>query len=179
MNKTIFQGLVAGAIATAGIMTAANGALAQAAPSEATVNFTGTVGSVCLFSNVVNGVLVDDGGNLTSGFPGGGGPIGAMSGAVDVDCTGGVDLSVSLPQDNGSTTDLLANANQYESYLELSQSPFGSANAFFDNGITNTLNTGFLPGPFSDTLDIDMRIEAGPIPEGAYNYNVVVTATPL
>ena len=180
MKRTIRQGLVLVALAASGLAISAPRAFAQAAPADATVNFTGTVGSVCLFSNTVNGTLVQDGPSLTSGPPTGG-PPGASVGFVDLDCTGSVDISVSLPQDNGSTTDLLSGANFYDAFLEVGTGgggPFAS-HSFSATGGTNSNSTGFIPGPISETLSVSMFIDVpGSPPEGAYNYNVVVTAAP-
>ena len=163
--------MMASAVAATGISSAATGAFAQAAPTDETVNFTGTVGSVCVFSNNTPGTLMVDtvGDQIAAGFPG------ATMGSVDLDCTGGVDISVGMPQDNGSSTDLLLTAVDVRSFASVVGTP--GAVASNDNG--TSLSTGAIPGPFSDTVEVDMYIDAGaPIPAGAYDYNVVVTATP-
>ncbi|MEO1393873.1 MAG: hypothetical protein AAFV90_13270 [Cyanobacteria bacterium J06634_5] len=182
MRKIIQKSLTVVAIATTSIATTASGALAQAAPTDATVNFTGTVGSVCLFSNTVNGTLGQDGSFLSSGgFFGGPTSPGSAPGSVDLDCTGDVSISVGLPQDNGSTTDLIPTANNYAAGIEvLGTGPASGATAFseFFGGTPFSNATGSLFGPFSETLEVGMNINTSFLPEGAYNYNVVVTAIP-
>ncbi len=180
MRKFIHQGLVASAIAATGVVTAASGAFAQAAPADATVNFTGTVGSVCLFSNMVGGTLMQNGGSIESAPPGGGGVPGSTMGMVDLECTGGANISVSAPQDNGSTTNLLSDPGAiYDTFAQVGApggpSPF--TDAFNSSG--GGPFDGSMPGPFNETVSVGMQISTGFIPEGAYNYNVIVTATPF
>lgn len=159
----------------AGLAVSATGAFAQAAPSDANVNFTGTVGSVCLFSNVVDGTLELDGSLQLKADPIGFGAGGmGTPGSVDLECTGDVDVSVSVPQENGSTTDLLTSAFGMGATVEFTGGPA----AFADNVSSNS--TGAVFGPVNETLSVGMFVDADqPIPAGAYNYNVVVTATPL
>ena len=179
MKKFIRQGLIASAVAATGAVTAASSAFAQAAPADATVNFTGTVGSVCIFSNMTPGTLVQDGLNsLTSGVPGGGTPDSAL-GTVDLECTGGADISVSAPQDNGSTTDLLADpVAGFNTFAEVGDpSGTGSFTVAFNN--SGGPSDGSMPGPFNETVSVGLNINTSFIPEGAYNYNVVVTAAPF
>ena len=171
MKKFVYRAMIAAAVTATGITTAATGAFAQAVPADETVNFTGTVGSVCVFSENTPGILAVDtvGNQIAADFPG------ATMGSVNLDCTGGVDVSVGMPQDNGSTTDLLATATDVRSFATVVGMP--GAGATNDNGTSTS--TGAIPGPFSDTLEVDMFVDAGaPIPAGAYDYNVVVTATP-
>ena len=102
---------------------------------------------------------------------------GGTPGSVDLSCTGDAELSVSAPQDNGSTSDLLATANLYEAVAE-----FGTGTNLNGTFMDNQGNGGpaFMPGPVDETISVNMMVDSGnPIPEGAYNYNVVVTATPL
>lgn len=172
MKKFVCRAIVAAAVTATGIVTTTTGAFAQAVPADEAVNFTGTVGSVCMFSNNVSGTLMVDaiGNQLASDLPG------ATMGAVDLDCTGGVDISVSTPQDNGSTTDLLSGATFYNAAAEVASMP--GVMASNDNSGAD-VPTGAIAGPFSDTLNVNMMIDAGtPIPAGAYDYNVMVTATP-
>ena len=177
--KTIFrQGLLASVIAASGLVVSATGAFAQAAPANGDVNFTGTVGSVCTFSNMSNGTLAGNGGRLESADPFVGAPApGSAVGNIDVDCTGDVIISVGLPQDNGSTTDLLPTAAGYGTVVADSNSNFIAAHDMF-GGTINEIPSGTLFGPYNETLSVGMFIDAGFVPEGAYNYNVVVTATP-
>lgn len=159
----------------AGVAASATGAFAQAAPADATVNFTGTVGSVCTFSNVVAGSLEFDGNFRLAADTAGGGPGGmGTPGSVDLDCTGDVNVSVSLPQENGSTTDLITNAVGMFGVAEFTGGPVAFTDMF------NSNSTGTVAGPVSETLSVGMMVDADqPIPSGAYNYNVMVTATPL
>lgn len=159
----------------AGVAATASGAFAQAAPADATVNFQGLVGSVCTFSNVVAGTLGNSGSPLMTSDPADGG----MDGSVDVSCTGSAELSVSTPQDNGSTNDLLATALNYEAVAEIGAGTPGS-NMTVNSSQFGPSGPAFMPGPVDETVRVGMMIDAGtPVPEGAYNYNVVVTATPL
>ncbi|MEO1393874.1 MAG: hypothetical protein AAFV90_13275 [Cyanobacteria bacterium J06634_5] len=182
MKRIIQKSLVITAIAATAPIVVASETFAQAAPTDATVNFTGTVGSVCTFSNIVSGTLALENLNtLQAGAPTAsiGTPSGT-AGSVDLDCTGSAELSVSTPQNNGSTTDL-------------STSPFAALNAFAEvgavsgpgpfafasNSSLSSPSTGFMPGPFDTTVTVGMSVSiTTDIPEGAYNYNVVVTATP-
>ena len=98
---------------------------------------------------------------------------GGTPGSVDLSCTGDAELSVSAPQDNGSTSDLLATANFSDAFAE-----FGTGTTM--TGTSSGGGPAFMPGPVDETISVGMVVDAGnPIPEGAYNYNVVVTATPL
>lgn len=185
MKKLAQKILISGAIATTGLLSTGTAAFSQAAPTDANVNFTGTVGSVCLFSNNISGILIPDGPNgITSGEPGLGGfrPPGSAVGSVDLDCTGGVNFSVSLPQDNGSTIDLIPAAIAYSARAEIpGAGPFAGAFAVssFSVGTFNTLSSGILLGPFSETIEVGMFVNsASAIPAGAYNYSAVITATP-
>lgn len=180
MKKFIRQGLMASAVAATGVVAAASGAFAQAAPAEATVNFTGTVGSVCIFSNMVPGVLVQDGPNfLDSGDPFGGGAPGSSLGSVDLECTGGAEISISAPQDNGSTTDLLADPSSgYETFAQVGSTAGTGPATDASNSSSFGSSVGFIPGAFNENVAVGMRIDGPFIPEGAYNYNVTVTAIP-
>ncbi|MEN8444459.1 MAG: hypothetical protein ABG776_05535 [Cyanobacteria bacterium J06555_13] len=151
-----------------GIAVTATGALAQAAPVDATVNFTGTVGSVCTFSNIVDGALEFDGSAILEANP-----IVGTQGSVDLDCTGPADVSVSLPVDNASTTDLLTGAAFFSADIEV-------AGDFASNSSTGGASLpANLVGPVNETINVGMFVDAGaPIQAGAYDYNVVVTATP-
>ena len=163
----------------AGIAVSATGAFAQAAPpANETVNFSGTVGSVCLFSNVVDGVLELDGGGFLIADPVGAPGSGGMGtpGSVDLECTGDVDVFVSAPQDNASSFDILTGAPMAEAMVEV---PSRGRSAVGNNqGFSNS--TGPMIGPLNETLSVGMFLDAGQqIPAGAYNYEVVVTAAPL
>lgn len=146
MKKFVYRAMIATAVTATGITTAATGAFAQTA--DETVNFTGTVGNVCVFSSNTPGILAVDavGNQIAASLPGG------TMGSVDLDCTGGVDISVGMPQDNSSTTDLLATALDVRSSATVVGMPGAGANN--DNGTVSS--TGAIPGPFSDTLEVDM-----------------------
>ena len=178
MKTILRKGLLASVIAASGLVVSATGAFAQAAPANGDVNFMGTVGSVCTFSNMSNGTLVGGGSFLESANPlNTTNPPGSAVGNIDLDCTGNVEISVGLPQDNGSTTDLLPTANAYGATVADSSSGF-LAGADVFSGTPSSNSSGTIFGPFNDTLSVGMYIDAGFVPEGAYNYNVVVTATP-
>ncbi|MEO1393871.1 MAG: hypothetical protein AAFV90_13260 [Cyanobacteria bacterium J06634_5] len=171
LRQSLRCSLVASAIAVAGVSTTASGAFAQAAPVDDTVNFTGTVGSVCTFSNVVDGELGLDGPNSLESDSADGG----LTGSIDLECTGPAEVSVSLPEDNGSTTDILTGANNYGAEVQVDPTNF-TVNTF-GGGPSGPIN--FAVGPVSETLNVFMFVNAGSaIPAGAYDYNVVVTATP-
>lgn len=167
------------AIAASGLAANATGAFAQAAPADGNVNFTGAVGSVCFFSNMANGSLIDSGGFLESADPFAAvNPPGSAVGTIDLECTGDVEISVGVPQDNGSSTDLTSTSPSYGAVVADSSRNFVAAADVF-NGTPNSSSSGILPGPFNDTLSVGMFVDAGgAVPEGIYNYNVVVTATP-
>ncbi|MEN8444460.1 MAG: hypothetical protein ABG776_05540 [Cyanobacteria bacterium J06555_13] len=171
--KNIFQkSLAVGALAATGLIATASGAFAQAAPADATVNFTGTVGSVCIFSNPVDGTLADIGGSLAAN------EVDGTRGSVDLDCTGDADVTVSEPIDNGSTNDLLAGTGFYESRVLVGNGPADTRNG--SGGPSGPLLLTGAGAGVSETLNVDLFIDPTlPIPEGAYNYNVIVTATPL
>ncbi|MEO1393872.1 MAG: hypothetical protein AAFV90_13265 [Cyanobacteria bacterium J06634_5] len=173
MKKIIQKRCAVGAIAAACLFAVAGEAFAQAVPDDATINFTGTVGSVCTFSNVIDGVLGHDGNRVLNASLNSASNLGTP-GSLDLNCTGLVEVSVSIPQENGSTTNLLSNA-------DVARAAFGQTDgvlAFRDqNGGGNT--SGIMAGPIDQTFSVGMFIEAEqPIPAGSYNYNVVVTATP-
>ena len=170
MNKCIRRSVAALAITAAGLATSATGAFAQAAPTDATVNFQGTVGSVCTFSNVVNGTLVNSSPTILEATP----TLGSM-GAVDLSCTGATEVSISLPQDNSSSTDILTGANNYGAQAMLGVAGPTTSNTL-GGGSTAPILDG---GPVNETVNVEMFVDASvPIPAGAYNYNVMVTATP-
>ena len=170
MKNIIRYFLTASVLAAAGMAATTTSVFAQAAPADATVNFQGLVGSVCTFSNAVAGEIVVSNPGFITSDPG----FGGVAGSVDLSCTGSAELSVSAPQENGSTTDLLTTANFYKAF------------ATFDAVSTSTddqgVSTGpaFMSGPVDGSVVVSMELGTGnPIPEGAYNYNVVVTAAPL
>ncbi|MEM7063604.1 MAG: hypothetical protein AAF572_10625 [Cyanobacteria bacterium P01_B01_bin.77] len=172
MHKIFCHSLMAAAATAAGVVVTASSAFAQAAPPvEETVNFQGEVGSVCIFDNVVDGQLGYNGFDvLDSQDVANGG----QSGSVDLSCTGSWAIEVSLPQDNGSTNDLLGNALNYGVQVEETGLGVIAAN---DTGVGPTIS--LFPLPVDETLEVDMYVaNPGPIPSGSYNYNVILTATP-
>ncbi|MEM7063605.1 MAG: hypothetical protein AAF572_10630 [Cyanobacteria bacterium P01_B01_bin.77] len=173
MHKIFARSLVAAAVATAGVVITASGAFAQAAPPvDETVNFQGEVGSVCSFDNVVDGRLGYDGISVLDSrdnFNGG------QSGSVDLSCTGEFGISVSLPQDNGSTNDLLSLAFDYGADVEAPAFGLAVQNSL----VAPSAGPALFGAPIDQMLDINMYVfDPGVIPSGSYNYNVVVTATP-
>ncbi len=172
MKKIIRQSLLASAMTAIGVVTATTSAFAQAAPVSETVNFTGTVENVCTLDNVVDGTLVGDGRSVLDSDLG-------TSGSIDVNCTGAATLSVSLPQDNSSTTNLLTTGGtRYRSSLSNSQGIVIAEK--FDQGVNPPGSWDFnSQGPVNETMSVDVNFGGGEnIPVGIYNYNVIVTATP-
>ena len=162
MKAILRNSLLATLVAATGIVLGAGSAFAQAVSED--VNFDGLVGNACTFSNPQDGSLTDNG-SLSSNAPG----------SVDLLCTGGASLSVSLPNDNGSSPDISATAPNMEASVENQ-----AQGIFANNSLNGGSNPSFIGGPVNTTLEVNMFIDAngGFVPAGSYNYTVTVTATP-
>ncbi|WP_414623113.1 hypothetical protein [Calothrix sp. CCY 0018] len=152
-----------------GAVAFAPNAHAQVADTEP-VPFTGTVGSVCTLSNPQPGTLgLVDVNTLDSNVPDSD-PSGGMSGSITVNCNSNsiisavVDENPEVPEDFDVTTSTLA-------------ATLSSANAGFTS---NTPSEASLTSSNTDVpVDVDLRVESTtPLPEGRYEYNVTVTASP-
>lgn len=174
MKNILRRSLLAAVMTATGVAATAAGAFAQTAPAaDATVNFQGLVGSACVFSNVTAGTI----GNPEAFMLSSQSIDGGIPGSVDLSCTGDAELSVSLPQDNGSSRNILTTANDY-----FASARYGTGTAPNEtfNGKQGSSGPIFMQGPVEETVDVNMMVDSNaPIPEGVYNYNVVVTATPL
>ena len=175
--KRVFQ-LVMPAIAVAvtSVAIAAHPSFAQTAPTSTSVPFQGLVGSACTFSNIANGALSYDNAQKLSAslIPG---TYSGTPGSVDLNCSGDVELSASAPQDNGSTANILPNATVARGAVGYITDPLAYTD-LAQGG--NSITSGRINGPVNETYAVGMIVQSNiPIPEGVYDYNVVVTATPL
>lgn len=145
---------------------------AKAQTAEGTVEFSGTVGGACTFSNPVAGNLVlnstDDallGSNDSTGnYPGG------TAAEIDISCTTDATLSMTAPTATGDPlTAATFTATGTSSNLGLDFDSEGS-----------TTNDAVAAGE-QDTINVNMLVDnsgGGTIPSGTYSYEVVITATP-
>jgi hypothetical protein len=160
-------------------------AQAQVAPAATQdINFNGTIGSVCLFTNAVDGALAQ--GNLTDewvegagGIPGAG--TAASAGTVTLRCTGGGQLATSVPVGTapaGFTPSVLQSI-VYDGTSYTSANTGGN----FDTGLWNQSTTP-LTVPVNTPVDLAVGMVAGTnatvnsVPAGTYSYTVTLTATP-
>jgi len=132
----------------------------NAAPSEETIMFSGTVGAVCTFSDTNPGTLSEFTGGLTTNPQGGG-----TSGETTVTCTGdNNDISVAAPRRIKAPANFQGSSEAFVSYNQ------DTANS---NG-----GPSFVKVPAGEaTLQVNMEVQSnGPVPPGAYEYEVTLTA---
>jgi hypothetical protein len=133
-----------------------------AAPSEETIMFSATVGSVCTFSDTKAGIL----GQSTSGLST---LEGGTAGETVVDCTS---------EPNNITVTAPRQVTAPSSFNQ------GLSRAFVSYGTETVSSDGpgpsFLNVPAGEaTLQVNMDVESnGPLPPGLYEYEVTVTASP-
>ena len=132
-----------------------------AAPAiNETVEFEGTVGSVCTFDGTKGGILDQPTATvLDSETPGG------TSGQTKVNCTGGGVISVDVAPGNvppGFTPDNVV--------AKVTSGP---------NSADSEAGDSFDVPPGDVNLDVDLLVEdSDPLPPGLYQYDVMVTAAP-
>ena len=161
-------------LASALILTSATAFTSEAKAQTATtgtVEFNGTVGGACTFSNPVPGTLVihstDDsllGSDSSSGnYPGG------ATADIDINCTADATLTVAAPTATGDAlSGATFSATATSSNLGLD----------FDSAGTNN-NNSIIAGQ-QDTINVNMLADnqGNAVPAGNYSYEVVITATP-
>jgi hypothetical protein len=158
---------------------------AQAAPATQDINFNGTIGSVCLFTNPVDGTLAqnnptDEWVEGAGGIPGAG--TAASAGSVTLRCTGGGQLATGVPV---GTTVPAGFTPSVEQSLVYDGTNYTSAStgANFDAGLWNQPTTP-LAIPVNTPVNLTVGMVAGTngsvnsVPAGTYSYTVTLTATP-
>ena len=133
----------------------------NAAPSEETIMFTGTVGAVCTFSDTNPGTLGEFPGGLTTDPQEGG-----TSGETTVTCTGdNNDISVAAPRRIKAPANFQGSSEAFISYNQ-------------DTASSNGSGPSFVKVPAGEaTLQVNMEVDSnGPLLPGAYEYEVTLTA---
>ncbi len=147
-----------------GAMALAPKAHAQTS-DEMMVPFSGTVGSVCTLSNPTPGTLALVDGDLTTLDST---ATDGISGSITVNCNGENQVSVT-----SVTAGEVPEGFTAQSTIA---TLFDGTNITDNDTLTTPLNVT------TDTdvpLDVDLRVESDTdLPEGLYEYNVTVTATP-
>lgn len=152
-------------LAVLSAITLASKAQAQtsAAPSEETIMFSATVGSVCTFSDTKPGILGQSSSRLSTNSQDGG-----TAGETMVNCTNEPNnITVTAPRQVTAPSSF--NQGQLRAFVS-----YGGQIASSDGGPPS------LSVPAGGaTLQVNMDVESnGPLPAGLYEYEVTVTASP-